>query len=302
MIMKLILVAALLVYPGIASDADLCTGNPSAAALQRYLEGRSRLELPNCLRTFPLPEVPGGVALVGPRALSGGSDGLLVWRHQGAWRVADLPPGTSPVRFAGNEMIAGHWEGGSGGYGQIRLYRLGDELALLWESPVYEKFRLEALSGTLVLTGHRPEGTWDEPHAIMANCCLPSDGQMLWERQGERFVPKASRTIPNPYRAVSLFVGALRKGNRETALKSAWSPDVATPLDLDPQGWTDAFEEANAIEEAERRHWDAIAEALRSPAPTQTRMVWPSGKYSIITERRSGQWKVSAVEPSPGRP
>lgn len=235
----------------------------------------------------------------------------LLWHDGTSWRIQPLqaerwPQSITPVYAADGELIAYAQGHGSGGVGHLQLYKLGSAMRLLWESEQhYDHISAIGLSRDVAITIGRAPETWEEPHAIMANCCLPVDRATLWRRSGGGgFMPTVTTVLPNPYRTVSLFVGALKRGDVAFAARFAADAEVvargAAAVDaadgLTTQEWEADL--TGSILEAEARHWEAVPEALRGPAPAVTRVVWPSGKHEIVTERRQGKWLVTAVRPA----
>lgn len=283
-------------------------------ALVRHLQGKGRVTarqalvgLADCLDVSEVQPGEPDVAVVRLGLEKGYVDGYLIYRDGGRWVVTPMKVGDgliNPVlidRRGGRRDLIASWQmPGSGGYGRAQLYRMGPALQRLWESPLYEKFRLEALSPDWLTAFYRPPGTWDEPHATMANCCLPVDGQTLWQREGDRFVERGTRIYPNPYRAVSLFVGALRKGDRALAGQWATGPEVVAAAEpwakrIDTSKWSEVgWFGDNPAQRAEMRWWEAIPPELRGPKPYVKTVVWPSGPVDLATVRREdGQWRVA---------
>ncbi|HWI64920.1 MAG TPA: hypothetical protein VNT75_24085 [Symbiobacteriaceae bacterium] len=295
------------VAPGAEAQRQAEMGRALAAWLAGKPGGDARTAVAGLAECLDVVALEGAldVATVRPKGLAGYPQGHLVYRAGDRWVVApqEREGGTiGPYRTVtgpakDRQLIASWGRPGTGIYGRIQLYRLGPKFELLWESPEYEKFGMEVLDPDWVSATYRTPQTWEEPHALQANCCLPVDGQTLWQRQGNAFVKKGERLIPNSYRAVSLFVGALRKGDKATAGKWAASPAVVEEgtrvlSQIDTSSWA----QSDRDEEDEELWWEAIPPRLRGPKPSRTRIVWPSGPVKLVTERVGDQWKVAWIE------
>lgn len=190
------LITALALSGGV-TDTDLC--RPVAQG-----ENREATPVPGDDRIAALGLTQDGKWLAGDH---------LVWWNGAAWRIQPLRAGRWPryiqPKLAGRtthglELIAQADGGGSGGAGMLQLYRLGKEMVLVWDgTPSGDHLSVHPLSMELVITIDRSFQTYEEPHALGANCCLPADRETLWSRMDSRFRPSAERIIPNPYRAVT---------------------------------------------------------------------------------------------------
>ncbi len=261
-------------------------------------------------RCITVRAVPGGrqVAVVSLEYGDYRPAGALVYRFGDTWHAWPLNPPDGhldlkviPERvLSGDQLLATTEPLGSGGNAKLLLYRLGADVQLLWESPLYEQFSWRRLSDDYLLAFYRTRATYGEPHMSPQNCCLPVDGETLWHREGNRFIEVAERTYPNPYRTVSLFVGALRRGDRATAGQWATSPAVveAGARVVQELRADQNYPPPTGIDEAEQLYWEAIPVALRGPKPAVTSLDWKAGPYDLILQRGADQWKVSAVEPS----
>lgn len=238
-------------------------------------------------------------------------DHLVYWDGS-AWRIEPLrverwPRYIEPKLAArtrkGLELIAHGDGGGSGGTGMLQFYRLGKDMDLLWEgTPSGDHLSVFPLSMDYVITIDRSPQTYEEPHAYQANCCLPVDRETLWHRLDHRYRSATERLIPTPYRAVSLFVGALRAGDKLLAAQHATRPELAEQgaqviQEIDYFLWG-SMDRGWEIELQEALSWDVIPPHLRRPEPKIRRMVWPAGKYDLVTERKNYQWKVSEIRPT----
>jgi hypothetical protein len=230
-----------------------------------------------------------------------GMFGMLLWRDREEWRAASLLTDrvgngllikwVQPRATGGYEAILTADLDGTGHFGNIQLYALASEMKLLWESPHYDHFWGTVLAPDWVLADYRDPRVWKEPHLFWGNCCMPENGQTLWQRQGDSFVEKDSRISPSLYYTVSAFGGALRAGRSDLAAAYATGPDVVADLEGVKVGGTP--EAVQQIDQAEARHWDAFPPELNGPVPQQTEFIWPATPRPILLRRINGEWKVA---------
>lgn len=291
-------------------------------ALEQNLQGRGGAGAPDLIRqTAPCATVrdlhsgPDSPLVITLEVETGipffPAPGLLAWQHQDRWRFFSLIDqqeftalkvlglsGAGDSRQAVMQTVAQ----GTGGYAELRAYRLGAAAELDWTSPVYEKFWPRVLTENLILVTYRAPADWQLPHLNQGNCCVPINGQSLWQRQGDQWVERAARIISSPYRTVSLFAGALAAGDGDLLSELVANEMILqTVLKADGSGYepvtpADNFDIENEIWEAEAHHWDALPAELRGPAPEQTRVVWPASPLPIVLERIEGVWKVTGWE------
>jgi len=194
------------------------------------------------------------------------------------------------------------------------LYRLAEPPSLVWRSTGGAGYGSLILGNDLVLETflvdpnpdpvHAPASSW--PFVAHASSALPFGaygplGQILWERRGDELVIRARRLQPSPSRAADVFIGALLKRDRATALLFATEPGLydswkSAPADLDP---IEAPAEAARVEVEEATYWDALPTEVRGPAPSGSRLVYKLGKFNLVLTRSGGEWKATALEPSP---
>jgi hypothetical protein len=320
-----------------AGPIDLCTREGTAgkrmdravrkaafaAGLAGHLAKTGSVPVEQALQGFPpcieIEPVAGGGSQVAIVDLKPG--GVLEWLPHvvywdgSAWRVHPLerkkwPESIHPLYVSrtaqGLDMIAQSSHSGSGGQGTLLLYRLGAKMKLIWEGPVSgEHLSVWPLKDEYLVTIDRAPETYQEPHADPAR--LPQDRQTLWKRTNDQLEPVAQRTIPNPYRTVSLFVGALRKGDKALASRYAASPELvayglAIIKEIDVTEWRRG-DRAFKLVVDEALSWDRIPASLRGsePAGIET-ILWPVGRYRLVTTRANGDWKVSAIEAVPLEP
>jgi hypothetical protein len=56
-----------------------------------------------------------------------------------------------------------------------------------------------------------------------------------------------------------------------------------------------SMDRGREIQLQEALSWEIIPPHLRGPEPKVRRMVWPAGKYELVTVRQNHQWKVSEI-------
>lgn len=233
-----------------------------------------------------------------------GAFGILFWRDGEEWRAASLLMDSvttngfrvrlvQPRATGGYEAILSADYDGTGFAGDFRLYSLASEMRLLWESPGYGHFSGTMLTPELLLAHYRANRVFGEPHFRAANCCLPTNGQTLWHRQGDTFVEVASRLHPSIDYTVSAFLGALTRDKPDLAASYATGPDVVAAFRGINVSFSNVPEEARKIDQVESHHWDALPPELNGPAPTQTEYIWPATPRPILLRRIDGEWKVA---------
>ena len=233
-----------------------------------------------------------------------GAFGILFWRDGEEWRAASLLMDSvttngyrvrlvQPRATGGYEAVLSADYDGTGFGGDFQLYALQSEMRLLWQSPGYGHFSGAVLAPELLLAHYRAPRVFNEPHFRAANCCLPTNGQTLWQRQGDTFVEKASRLHPSIEYTVSAFLGALSRGRPDLAANYVTSPGLVAAFQGVDVHFSDVPPEARKIDDAESRHWDAFPTELNGPAPTESEFIWPATPRPILLRRIEGDWKVA---------
>lgn len=232
---------------------------------------------------------------------------VAVWNHRGTWNAAQFPVfdafGSKPESGIyqetadGAEVLSVLRNGGSGHAGAFVLLHLGTEMTVRWRSPLYGYFDPKFLSSELLFGTYRESSVYQEPHVYNAGCCYPTNGQILWERQGDTFVLKASRAYPSIRRAASAFAAAWNEKKLDQVSGYILSPEILGAMLRDPAR-PDAVtlwepDTLKAIELAEAGYWEALPPEHRGPKPALTEFVWPAQPRPLLMRRVDGEWKVA---------
>lgn len=276
-----------------------------ARALEGTLRGRALEVAPTaigdlapCLAVRRLDD-RGAVLLVAPFRFTGRHNGALAYvAPSGTWRAFPLrrqadqtvvTPHAVIRSVAGSDLVATGL--GEDGKAWLELYRLDESPRPLWRSGETWDFEVRSLGTDLLLTTSRPSAYHPQEQA-------------LWERSGERFERRATRTVPSIGPTVRAFADALRAGDRAAARVLATSPAVVE----EAQPLADALYYARSsvtdrwdIEEL--GYWDALPEAYRGPRPNATTTEALSFAYhEIELVRDADAWRISAVRSLPNLP
>jgi len=232
--------------------------------------------------------------------------GALIYQDGSTWRAAALDtgkgtglvPALATRRGERLEFVASTAEPSGDARGRFQVYQLGADFQLLWESPEYDHFTGHAFSGDLLLARYRDPAAAQESQLFATN--MGEDGQTLWARQGDAFTAKASRRFPSPRRAVSVFLGALARGDRATAARWALTDavvDTAAKAGAALKPRQPPVAESQAIESAEAAYWEALPDSARGAAPAAAKLLWPTddGRYQLELVRFNGDWRVSKL-------
>lgn len=241
----------------------------------------------------------------------GADQGAILWQKDGRW-LADATPGLEEypeilrqeqrpgLREA---FIAGRMSG-TGGAGALHIFRLdGDHWKTVMATGHYDHFAPQALDGDNILVTARNIG--NVPQAWTANCCVPTDYQWLWQRQGDTFTLAAERRAPDPYYTLDIFFGALQQSRTDAigrlAAPEAVAQAVRLHLDTPDLGVVPEYNTVFAVTNAELNHWSALPPALNGPPPTQTALTvtvklgGDMGAVQVTLKRVGEEWVVTGV-------
>lgn len=257
------------------------------------------------------------------------SVGLLVIPQGAGWRVSYVPRERNGAAVAERFLAnASTTTGGASGLpgavvavgttdpatgarsGWFSLYRADDDATVLWRSPAFSGFTDPLIldDARLLLATYEPAGgqARAKRSASLSAPTSIANGQTLFERGGDSYSTKATRTYPTPLRTADTFVGALQHGDRATAQSVAAAAEV---VDAGARVAGDlALQAAPGFEHldlAERLTWPGTLpeQQLRGaqgavPASSliARSFVWPAETYRLTLTRASGAWLVSKIE------
>lgn len=236
---------------------------------------------------------------------------MVAWHWQGGWRLELLQlPLDDPARVvlrvmsgdSGAELLMAQFLQGTGGYGAFELYRAADGLERLWESEMHTKFSPNILSDGRLFATYRAPEVESEPHYFQANCCMPVNGQTIYERDGDSYTVVATRLHPSVFYTASLFGGAINAGDYDLAASLVTDELLLQPLvgadgKFEPIELGDPPELSWQIDFHEAHHWDALGpDGGDLHDVTEVRWAVPSHNMTMVLQRVDDGWRIAGWE------
>jgi hypothetical protein len=246
----------------------------------------------------------------------------VAWKDGPQWRLApvtgaDLYLSGGSIAFPAPDrpdVFLIEESGGSGGFARLlhgqmtagnRAIRMDQVVGLT------EHADFTFLDHTLVLLTYRKE--IPEHAAWNCNACWPVNDQTLFRWDDGRLTALGSRVLPDPYLTATLFLGVLRDGRNDLALRYVSDPallwkareTLGIKQKGEPLRWGAAQEDMYGdarwhIRDLEKRNWDLLPPAYRTPLPQNLthydfHLQFGSDRAVLRMERRPPGWIITSV-------